>query len=57
MTIQRNDDLVDAAPELLDLCNVADDRGVELASYDKEFVRFLNRLQAESDGRLVLTPR
>ena len=57
MMNSNDGELVDAAPELLGLCDIADELGVELAGRDNELVRFLNRLRVESDGELLLTPR
>ena len=57
MIIPGDGELTDAASELLDMLDLADELGRELSSMDREFVRFLDRLRAEDDGRLMITPK
>jgi len=57
MMTSADDELVDATPELLGVCDLADERGLEFSRKDREFVRFLNRVRVESDGQLMLTPQ
>lgn len=57
MIIRGDGELTDAASELLDMLDLADELGRELSSMDREFVRFLNRIRVESGGHLMLTPR